>query len=77
MAKEELDQVEDESDTDEPVLEATDDEENTEELVEFQASGEASSVPDPIDTGSSRRKADKNNGMPMQKLGKTGVRFRP
>ena len=75
MAKEELEQVEEleEFDTDEPVLEATDDEENTEELVEFQASGEASSVPDPIDTGSSRRKADKNNGMPMEKLGKTGV----
>jgi len=81
MAKVELDQVEEydeivdlvDSDTDETVLEATDDEENTEELVEFQASGEASSVPDPINTGSSRRKADKNNAMPMEKLGKTGV----
>ena len=55
------------------LLEATDDEETEEELVEFQASGEASSVPDPIETGSSRRKADKTNAMPMQKLGKTGV----
>jgi hypothetical protein len=74
MANEELEQVEEhvESDTAEPVLEATDDE-DTEELVEFQASGEASSVPDPINVGSSRRKADKNNGMPMEKLGKTGV----
>jgi len=82
MAKEELDQVEEleevdeiseDADTDEEVLEATDDEEDTEELVEFQASGEASSVPDPINVGSSRRKADKSNGMPMEKLGKTGV----
>lgn len=57
------------------VLEAADDVENQneEELVEFQASGEASSVPDPISTGSSRRKADKSNAMPMEKLGKTGV----
>jgi len=49
MANEELDQVEEqvESDTAEPVLEATDDE-DTEELVEFQASGEASSVPDQL-----------------------------
>jgi len=40
-----------------------------EELVEFQASGEASSVPDPISTGSNKRKADKSgNGEPMQKL---------
>ena len=81
MAKEELDQVEELEEEDfsedeaaeEEVLEATDDEEDTEELVEFQASGEASSVPDPIDTGSSRRKADKSNAMPMEKLGKTGV----
>jgi hypothetical protein len=58
------------------VLEAADDvtESNQEEeLVEFQASGEASFVPDPISTGSTRRKADKSNGMPMEKLGKTGV----
>ena len=81
MAKEELDQVEELEEEDfsedeaaeEEVLEATDDEEDTEELVEFQASGEASSVPDPIDTGSSRRKADKSNAMPMATLGKTGV----
>ena len=81
MANEELDQVEEleeideiseDPDTDDAVLEATDDG-DTEELVEFQASGEASSVPDPINVGSSRRKADKNNGMPMEKLGKTGV----
>ena len=78
MAKEELEQIEDEDlqeaeVEDEDLLEATDDEETEEELVEFQASGEASSVPDPIETGSSRRKADKTNAMPMQKLGKTGV----
>ena len=82
MANEELDQVEefdeideisDDDYAEEEVLEATDDEEDTEELVEFQASGEASSVPDPINTGSSRRKADKSNAMPMEKLGKTGV----
>ena len=82
MANEELDQAEELDEIDEiseddyaeeEVLEATDDEEDTEELVEFQASGEASSVPDPIDTGSSRRKADKSNAMPMEKLGKTGV----
>lgn len=79
MANEELDQVEEleeyseDEAAEEEVLEATDDEEDTEELVEFQASGEASSVPDPIDTGSSRRKADKSNAMPMEKLGKTGV----
>ena len=74
MANEELDQEVSEDETfEEEVLEATDDEEDTEELVEFQASGEASSVPDPIDTGSSRRKADKSNAMPMATLGKTGV----
>ena len=44
------------------------DEQEEEELVDFQASGEASSVPDPVSTGSSKRKADKSNGMPMQKL---------
>ena len=79
MAKEELEQIEDEDlheaevEDEDDLLEATDDEETEEELVEFQASGEASSVPDPIETGSSRRKADKTNAMPMQKLGKTGV----
>lgn len=61
---------------DDEVLEAADEVENQneEELVEFQASGEASSVPDPISTGSSARKADKKNGdTAMPKLGKTGV----
>ena len=76
MAREELEQseVEDLRDAEEEILEAADDdEEQEEELVEFQASGEDSSVADPIDTGSSRRKADKSNAMPMPKLGKTGV----
>jgi len=49
------------------LVDASEDEQE-EELVEFQASGEASSVPDPISTGSSKRKADKSNAMPMQKL---------
>jgi len=45
-----------------------------EELVEFKADGEASEVPDPISTGSTRRKADKDQGeKAMPKLGKTGV----
>ena len=69
VIKEQVDEVVDET------LEAADDVENQneEELVEFQASGEASSVPDPISTGSTGRKADKKNAMPMEKLGKTGV----
>tara|TARA_R110002073_G_scaffold1678_8_gene11826 strand:- start:606 stop:1739 length:1134 start_codon:yes stop_codon:yes gene_type:complete len=79
MARQKRKQVEEEIQldvdelVDENLVEASDDDEQEEELVEFQASGEASSVPDPIDTGSSRRKADKTNAMPMQKLGKTGV----
>ena len=69
VIKEQVDELVDET------LEAADDVENQneEELVEFQASGEASSVPDPISTGSTGRKADKKNAMPMEKLGKTGV----
>jgi len=74
MARVELeqDEVEELLPADDDILEATNDE-DAEELVEFQADGEDSSVPDPISTGSSRRKADKSNAMPMQKLGKTGV----
>lgn len=72
-AQEQIEDLESLTDDDE-ILEAADDvEEQEEELVEFQASGEDSSVADPIDTGSSRRKADKTNAMPMPKLGKTGV----
>ena len=71
VAEEMLPDIDQEVDDD--LVEAIDDDEQEEELVEFQASGEASSVPDPIDTGSSRRKADKSNAMPMEKLGKTGV----
>lgn len=52
-------------------LEANDE---NEELVEFKADGEASEIPDPISTGSTRRKADKDQGeKAMPKLGKTGV----
>ena len=63
VAEEMLPDIDQEVDDD--LVEAIDDDEQEEELVEFQASGEASSVPDPIDTGSSRRKADKSNAMPM------------
>lgn len=35
---------------------------DSEELVEFKADGEASSVADPVATGSSKRKADKDQG---------------
>ena len=71
-AQEQIEDLESLTDDDE-ILEAADDVEEQDQLVEFQASGEDSSVADPIDTGSSRRKADKTNAMPMPKLGKTGV----
>ena len=69
-AQEQIEDLESLTDDDE-ILEAADDVEEQDQLVEFQASGEDSSVADPIDTGSSRRKADKTNAMPMPKLGKT------
>ena len=52
-AQEQIEDLESLTDDDE-ILEAADDVEEQDQLVEFQASGEDSSVADPIDTGSSR-----------------------